>query len=1091
MPANIKIGFFIMNGIHLTFSQNYPSASLIIEQTSMQEGALTKVTSIVYSLFEVLSLADDYFVSKLITFFPSLFTLEEKADHLLYQDNHPILSGYYVELSQNGIPLSMPTLINGEHTTQTEHSPNHRTELTEIFDQINKLFNLFDFDKYSQEDVFSLIDLEKLEKAEAANEIGGHSGDMTWLSFGLPYNVNSIPRDLGLNPFAGIVEKVFIPIIPKEIPIKSEVHISKPDSPPNTPPHTNPDTTDECVNAGGSIISGNVLTNDIPGSHGPIMVYEIWYDHGTKSALLNGNSVTVNTEDGGTLTVNPDGTWTYMSILDPTQVDPSQIVNNMYFDDFSYTVIDTQGNISNNGSGPEGSEIQSLCVDILPVFDCESVSFLQTLTFDQVSIDYPQVQLEIQCDPNSSHTYTVSTTQDVISKNDGLLSLREAIIASNADSGSITDIICLDTGIYTLSINPTKTNTATSGDLNITNTSHSLIIQGEGIGNTIIDANFIDRVFNIDPGVKLILRDLSIENGSVKGKDGGGILNNGNLILYDVGVYNNSVTNNGFGGGIASISNGKGTNGDTFIINSDISGNTTERSGAGIYMIGTSTKGTLPTLTIDTSLIHENSTISGAASLGGDGGGGISIQNATANIYDTTIACNDAFDGGGIYAIEKNKEATVVNISGSTIINNLAEGGKGPGGSGVGGGIYDDGAAFQLTNSTISLNTASKGAAIYIDHDGSMIIDNSTIANNSTLTNGQSGAIDTQSHGTVDLTSTIIAANDKDIIYDNNLSDDRDLSGTGFTSGGHNLIGNITNSSNDFSQTTGDILSVDPLLGSIDDNGGPTLTLALQSGSPAIDAGSNPLPVTTDQRGEPRPDVPNTNPDIGAYETQTLPPIILDLNDTGINLVIPQKPILFDANNDGVQESMKGWFGPENAILVYDYYANHNVSQGDQIGFTFYAPEAKTDLQALNIAFDSNHDGILNDKDAHWDQFGVWQDKNQNGISDSGEYLTLMQVGITGIKLSSSGEIQHIGENTISGIGTFTTSDGNVHQFADATFSYSLLSSSTNASSSNSQSVNTMTNTAETSSAVQLISVPPPVLANHDLESATTNIHEG
>jgi hypothetical protein len=72
------------------------------------------------------------------------------------------------------------------------------------------------------------------------------------------------------------------------------------------------------------------------------------------------------------------------------------------------------------------------------------------------------------------------------------------------------------------------------------------------------------------------------------------------------------------------------------------------------------------------------------------------------------------------------------------------------------------------------------------------------------------------------------------------------------------------------------LVTANPGLGTLANNGGPTQTVALLPGSPAIDAGTaffafGFLP-STDQRGDPRPDVPGTNPDIGAFEFQQPPP---------------------------------------------------------------------------------------------------------------------------------------------------------------------------------------------------------------------------
>jgi hypothetical protein len=92
------------------------------------------------------------------------------------------------------------------------------------------------------------------------------------------------------------------------------------------------------------------------------------------------------------------------------------------------------------------------------------------------------------------------------------------------------------------------------------------------------------------------------------------------------------------------------------------------------------------------------------------------------------------------------------------------------------------------------------------------------------------------------------------------------------TSNGYNLS---SDSSCNFNGP-GDLNNTGPLLGPLQNNGGPTKTQALLSGSPAIDAG-NPSGctdglgnmLTTDQRGMPRPDTEDTGGcDMGAYERQ-------------------------------------------------------------------------------------------------------------------------------------------------------------------------------------------------------------------------------
>jgi len=117
---------------------------------------------------------------------------------------------------------------------------------------------------------------------------------------------------------------------------------------------------------------------------------------------------------------------------------------------------------------------------------------------------------------------------------------------------------------------------------------------------------------------------------------------------------------------------------------------------------------------------------------------------------------------------------------------------------------------------------------------------------------GETGGI--HSHDNVYLRNTIVAGNSYYWFTPN-----VDIEG-GIISTGHNLIGHVGTSSG-YDST--DLLNVNPLLKPLGNYGGPTQTAALQSGSPAIEAGDNYLAPPTDQRGVSR--LLNTA-DIGAYE---------------------------------------------------------------------------------------------------------------------------------------------------------------------------------------------------------------------------------
>jgi hypothetical protein len=167
--------------------------------------------------------------------------------------------------------------------------------------------------------------------------------------------------------------------------------------------------------------------------------------------------------------------------------------------------------------------------------------------------------LEDRCVPT---TITPTTFADGVL---GSGSLRDAVLQFNADIGSDNDTINLLAGTYALTIVNTSGHHETpglQGDLNITSTSHRLIIQGAGSSGanaTIVDASqLLDRVFDIvNPGTLVVIQDLVIQgglaqddgtSGALAGSTdalGGGILNNGGDVTLDHVVLTNNVARGG------------------------------------------------------------------------------------------------------------------------------------------------------------------------------------------------------------------------------------------------------------------------------------------------------------------------------------------------------------------------------------------------------------------------------------------------------------------------------------------------------------------------------------------------------------------
>jgi hypothetical protein len=367
-------------------------------------------------------------------------------------------------------------------------------------------------------------------------------------------------------------------------------------------------------------------------------------------------------------------------------------------------------------------------------------------------------------------------------------------------------------------------------DVFTTNAPNLLVISGLTIthggagvfnsGNLELDDDLITHnsdgtgagVFNYNGGT-MTLNDCVISNNTAG--NAGGVQNQGVLVtLNNCQIVNNTA--NGFGGGISNLLGGVLMN----INNCLIANNSTMvYDGAGIYNQGTIT------LTAST-LTENNANHYGGAIINQDGG----ILNVVRSTLDNNTA---GIGGGGIF-----NTSSDLNISDSTIANNTALGTDAPTASNVTGGGGIDATAFAHVT-----------------------IANSTIAGNSTGWAGGGVALTRPAFGSfISLFDNIVA---------NNSAGDHGPDAAGaMTSQGHNLIGQTDGSTgwiaSDLTGTSGSPL--DPVLGPLQDNGGPTLTMAVLPGSPAVDAGDNTNAPDTDQRSLPR--IVGGVIDIGAFEAQ-------------------------------------------------------------------------------------------------------------------------------------------------------------------------------------------------------------------------------
>ncbi len=404
-------------------------------------------------------------------------------------------------------------------------------------------------------------------------------------------------------------------------------------------------------------------------------------------------------------------------------------------------------------------------------------------------------------------TITVTTTADELDSNADC-SLREAIQAANTDAvvdacaaGSGVDLIHLPAGTYDLGIGGSGEDLNATGDLDITS---AVGIIGSDAMTTLINGAGIDRVFHVASGGVAVTSNLTIRTGLAD--SGGGIRNDGNLILINTAVINNSAT--GTGGGIYNA-------GDLNLYDSDVSDNV----GAGIW----SQSGTVSVIG---SNVSRNTTT---------GGGGGVTSFGTLNMDLSTVKENSAGFGGGVFS------SGTLAISNSTVRNNTAR---------FGGGIASLFAKSNITNTTIFGNSANGDGSLEggggVFNNGSLALTNSTLSDNSSFSPG--GGIRNLSPGVTTLRNTIVA---------NSLSGGN--CGGPTTDGGGNLS---------WPDSTCAGINEDPLLdpAGLQPNGGPTETVALQAGSPAIDAAVAASCPPNDQRFVSRPQ--GDGCDIGAFELE-------------------------------------------------------------------------------------------------------------------------------------------------------------------------------------------------------------------------------
>jgi hypothetical protein len=419
--------------------------------------------------------------------------------------------------------------------------------------------------------------------------------------------------------------------------------------------------------------------------------------------------------------------------------------------------------------------------------------------------------------PEGGVTIPVTNCDD-----DGAGSLRDAV-QNIAVSGDIVDMAGLACSTITL----------TSGAIITAADDLTILGPGDDMNGLTIDANYASEIFiHIGAGTFQVEYLTAINGGKYTASDtnapGGCIYSTGDVSLLDAGVKYCTAeaqgTGQAHGGGVYSKLG-------LTALRSTISGNTARSTSASSSGGGAFTRGPLFT---KYSWFRNNT--ASVVQVGNYGFGGAVWSNNDATVLNSTISGNQAGTVAGM------------DLLGTTVSQDL-----------------------QVGNSTFTDNYAyhsNFGSELYLGNVGEVA--NSTITANVTKnpSNTKYGAgLNIGYFATVTVQSTILSANtiNTGTSY---LPDDIGVFGAGVFGGGANNLVGIASGGIELPPDT--IITVDPGLGSLSANGGPTPTMAPVSTSLAINHGNNANNGKYDQRGPGYPRVIGANADIGAVETDVI-----------------------------------------------------------------------------------------------------------------------------------------------------------------------------------------------------------------------------
>ena len=486
-----------------------------------------------------------------------------------------------------------------------------------------------------------------------------------------------------------------------------------------------------------------------------------------------------------------------------------------------------------------------------------------TITLNTTSTDGFTINKTTTIDANG-HNVTISgnNTHRLFTVNGSITFTLQGITLTNGLSQSNAGGTIIQGILGTINISNTvfANSTFTS---NGNPASGSLIDYAHGSGMNIYNSRFVNNANTNGIGIIAVFNtDLTVKNSVFSNNSAGGQAS-GVIYTYESPTSitgSQFISNTGTKGGVIYNDGGPIT-----ITGSQFTNNTSSSIGGAILNASNA-------LTVTNSSFTNNSGNQGGAIFLSDG-------TTTANMFNDTFTNNKATGSssyGGAFLVNAPNASTV--ISNSTLTGNTA--------AELGGGLALYNGNVTIVNSAVLSNTASTGGAFFVT-SGNITVANSTVAYNaSTDSLSPGGVLQTNGTNTVNFINSTISNNTavggvgsvllissgNTTTFTNTITANNGANqvpctyrGTTIVDGGNNIQ---NNSSNNCVGT-----AIDPKLGPLQNNGGPTLSEALLAGSPAINSGNNTVCQTTpinkiDQRGASR--LQGSACDIGAYEVGSL-----------------------------------------------------------------------------------------------------------------------------------------------------------------------------------------------------------------------------